>query len=161
MLRDPSLIPLSRQHQHALALCVVIDRALRNEILDLRPLQTEIDQSFTHEIKGHFLAEEQELFPVARRHPELAPLVDELLDEHRQLREHFARAAAQTMDRDELQSFAQLLSVHIRKEERQLFEALQKLLSREEMETLGKALERTEQLRASCRLSGAPQRSEP
>jgi hemerythrin-like domain-containing protein len=27
MLRDKSLIPLSRQHQHALALCVRIERA--------------------------------------------------------------------------------------------------------------------------------------
>jgi iron-sulfur cluster repair protein YtfE (RIC family) len=30
MLRHPSLIPLSHQHQHALALCVTIDRALRS-----------------------------------------------------------------------------------------------------------------------------------
>ena len=28
MLRDNNLIPLSHQHQHALALCVQIDRAL-------------------------------------------------------------------------------------------------------------------------------------
>ena len=27
MLRDPNLVPLSRQHQHALALCVRINRA--------------------------------------------------------------------------------------------------------------------------------------
>ena len=29
MLRDPSLIPLSHQHQHGLALAVLIDRGLK------------------------------------------------------------------------------------------------------------------------------------
>ena len=149
MLRDPSLIPLSRQHQHALALCVRIDRALAKEALELSAWQTEIQQSYEYEISGHFAAEETVLFPVARRFSELALLVDELLGEHQVLREHFARAGARTMDRDEMAAFAKLLSGHIRKEERLLFEGLQNVMSKEELASLGKALEVIEQ---SCKI---------
>jgi hemerythrin-like domain-containing protein len=152
MLRDASLIPLSRQHQHALALCVQIDRALRKEAADLNAWQKETDQSYEQEIKFHFAAEEQVLFPTAQRFPELTSLVDELLNEHSQLRAHFARAKEQTMDRAELAAFAGLLSRHIRKEERQLFESLQTLMSKDELATLGKALEATEQAAAACRI---------
>ena len=149
MLRDPSLVPLSRQHQHALALCVRIDRALAEKAIQLSVWQIEIQQSYEHEISGHFVAEESVLFPVARRFSELALLVDDLLSEHQRLREHFARADERTMDRDELGAFAKLLSGHIRKEERLLFEGLQKVMPKEEMSTLGKALEVTER---SCRI---------
>ena len=158
MLRDASLIPLSRQHQHALALCVQIERALKNDralksdAIDLAAWQIEADQNYEHEIGGHFDAEEQVLFPAARRFPELGPLVDELTHEHEVLREHFGRAKIQAMDRAELAAFANQLSSHIRKEERQLFESLQKLMAKEELAALGKALEVTELTNASCRL---------
>ena len=32
MLRDRNLIPLSHQHQHALALCVRLDRGLKSGV---------------------------------------------------------------------------------------------------------------------------------
>ena len=67
MLRDPSLIPLSRQHQHALALCVRIDRALEASGFDLKTWQEEVEQHFAQEIQFHFAAEEQVLFPKAKR----------------------------------------------------------------------------------------------
>ncbi len=44
MLRDKSLIPLSRQHQHVLALCVRIDRASPIGNADLAAWQAEIAQ---------------------------------------------------------------------------------------------------------------------
>ena len=157
MLRDPSLIPLSRQHQHALALCVRIDRALGKEAIELSAWQEEIQQSYEHEISGHFAAEERVLFPAVRRFSELALLVDELLGEHQRLREHFARAADRTMDRDELAAFAKLLSGHIRKEERLLFERLQNVMSKQELSSLGKALEVPELANVSCRIGSGQQ----
>ena len=42
MLRDKSLIPLSRQHQHALALCVRIERASPIANSDLKAWQESI-----------------------------------------------------------------------------------------------------------------------
>jgi hypothetical protein len=43
MLRDKSLIPLSHQHQRALALCVRIDRAQPIPDADLEAWQAEIE----------------------------------------------------------------------------------------------------------------------
>ncbi len=142
MLRDRSLVPLSHQHQHALALCVRIERALRSATVDVARWQTEIARDFEHEIRVHFDAEQQALFPVACRFAELNLLVNELIEEHARLRSHFARAKEQTMDATELRQFARLLSSHIRKEERRLFEAMQRLLSREELASVGVEIER-------------------
>jgi hemerythrin-like domain-containing protein len=140
VLRNQNLIPLSHQHQHALALCVRIDRALQAGDLDMLAWQAEIQQIFRGEIQNHFEAEERELFPVALRCAELGRLVNELLSEHALLRDYFAFASERTMDPAKLHDFASKLSAHIRKEERELFESLQQLLAPEEMAMLGTAL---------------------
>lgn len=141
MLRNKNLIPLSRQHQHALALCVRIERALPKDLVDLDAWQLEMQQQYQQEIDSHFAAEEKVLFPVARRFRELVSVVEELSDEHVRLREHFARAKERTLDRAELGAFAKLLSGHIRKEERQLFEAMQNLVEADELRRIGAALQ--------------------
>ena len=141
MLRDKSLIPLSHQHQRALALCVRIDRAQSIPIKDLPSWQTEIEQHFEQEINIHFSAEEQVLFPTARQFSELIPLVEELIADHAALRESFHQAKTREMSAESLHDFAQQLSTHIRKEERQLFERLQKLMNTEDLEALGIHLE--------------------
>jgi hemerythrin-like domain-containing protein len=141
MLRDKTLIPLSHQHQRALALCVRIDRAQPVPDCDLQTWQAEIVQHFEQEIKVHFAAEESVLFPAARRFAELAQLAGELNDEHTALREYFSLAEARGMSAKSLPAFAQQLSAHIRKEERQLFERLQQLMTAEELATLGAGLE--------------------
>jgi hemerythrin-like domain-containing protein len=142
VLRDQSLVPLSRQHQHALALCVRLDRAMPVGAADLEAWQAEIQQSFEQEISIHFAAEEKKLFPVAARFAELQPLVEELLAEHATLRELFARAAARALDTAGLKTFGETLSAHIRKEERQLFEEMQRLMSAQELAALGPVLDR-------------------
>jgi hemerythrin-like domain-containing protein len=142
MLRDKNLIPLSRQHQHALALCVRLDRAVQAGEVDAEAWQAQIQQIFEQEIGTHFDAEERELFPAAAaRRPELRSLIEELLDEHKALREFFSSAAARGLTAGNLLSFAAKLSAHIRKEERDLFERMQKLLSTNELAAIGKALE--------------------
>src|SRR5438477_2578924 len=141
MLRDKNLIPLSRQHQHALALCVRLDRAVQSGQVDAGAWQAEIQQIFEQEIGTHFDAEEREIFPAAARCPELRAVVEELLNEHEALRQVFACAATRQLTSDDLRSFAARLSAHIRKEERDLFERMQKLLSIEELAPVGKALE--------------------
>ena len=137
MLRDKSLIPLSHQHQRALSLCVRIDRAQPIPAADLQAWQAEINREFEEEIKVHFLAEESVLFPAARHYPELIQLVEELMADHAALRESFSQASAHTMSAEALPVFAQRLSVHIRKEERQLFERVQRLMTPGELSNLG------------------------
>jgi hemerythrin superfamily protein len=141
MLRDKNLIPLSRQHQHALALCVRIDRASPIRDSELAAWQTEITQLFQAEITVHFAAEEGALFPEARKLPELFPLIEELLCDHAVLREGFAKAETQSMSAIDLSVFAQRMSAHVRQEERQLFERMQELMSPEELANIGHNLE--------------------
>jgi hemerythrin-like domain-containing protein len=148
MLRDKSLIPLSHQHQRALALCVRIDRAQPIPIRDLQSWQSEIEQHFEQEIEIHFSAEEQVLFPTANQFPELVPLIEELITDHATLRESFHQAKTRSMSTESLPAFAQLLSTHIRKEERQLFERLQQLMNTNDLAALGGQLE--ESLRAAA-----------
>ncbi|MGA6988597.1 MAG: hemerythrin domain-containing protein [Terriglobales bacterium] len=153
MLRDPSLVQLSRQHQHALALCVRIERALRGCAVDLGAWQLEMRQLYKDEVQFHFAAEEEVLFPAARRFPELAALVEELWSDHERLREYFGRAEKGAMSQGELETFAKLLSGHIRKEERQLFEAIQNRMRPEELASLGDELARAlEDAVQACKL---------
>jgi hemerythrin-like domain-containing protein len=162
MLRDKNLIPLSRQHQHALALCVRIDRASPIRPADLAEWQAEITQLFQAEMGIHFSAEERVVFPAARRFAELVPLVEELLADHSLLRENFASAAAHAISAKDLSIFAQRLSRHIRKEERRLFERLQELMNQEELASLGQPLaNELKEAAESCILPRAATRLRP
>ena len=141
MLRDKNLIPLSHQHQHALALCVRIERSLQagGQPADWHD---EIARIFASEIRYHFEAEETILFPACERYAPLKGLVQRLLAEHTTLRALFAAASAKEMDLRRLEAFHQTLSQHIRTEERELFEQCQELMSQEEMGSLGTAMQR-------------------
>lgn len=162
MLRDKNLVPLSRQHQHALALCVRLDRAIQAGEIDLEAWQAEIQQQFESEIGIHFAAEEKELFPAAARFAELRSLVDELLAEHVFLRDSFARAAARSLDQRDLGDFGERLVQHIRKEERQLFEGMQKVMTASELAWLGAALDKALQDAANaCALPNEATRLRP
>jgi len=141
MLRDQNLIPLSHQHQRALALCVRIDRAQPIPDADVQTWQAEICQLFEEEIKIHFAAEEAVIFPAARQFAELVRLAEELTAEHASLRGLFRQAEARRMSPETLPAFAQQLSAHIRKEERLLFESMQQLMKPPELASLGKGLE--------------------
>jgi hemerythrin-like domain-containing protein len=140
MLRDKSLVPLSRQHQHALALCVRIDRGTKDSPVDLQAWQSEITSLFQQEISAHFEIEERDVFPVARKFSELRELVEQLQREHEQLRALFRKSVEKKMDVADLQSLGAALSAHIRKEEGQLFEQMQALMAAEDLAEIGKAL---------------------
>jgi hemerythrin-like domain-containing protein len=150
MLRDKSLIPLSHQHQHALALCVRLNRALQANEVDLEAWQAEIQVMFEEEIGIHFATEEKDIFPAAMSFPDLVPVVEELQAEHRVLRDFFARAATRSLDDAHLSSFVEKLAQHIRKEERQLFEGLQQRMSARDLAELGKGVDEALQGRSKA-----------
>src|SRR5262249_13919944 len=125
--------------------------------IDPAPWQEEIVQHFQHEIKFHFAAEEREIFPVAQSFEELKPLVEELLAEHAVLRQLFARAESGSLDSPPLGGFVESLALHIRKEERQLFEPLQLLMGPEDMAKLGSRIK--EALAEVSQVCGLPKKS--
>jgi len=145
MRRDPTLHPLSRQHQHGLALTVVIDRNLRG---DPSPeltagLARKVADAYELELKNHFDIEERILFPAIRRELGPTPLVEELEADHRRLEGLIARLsqASQTERPEALREFAAALSAHIRREERELFEDIQKRLPRGTLDQLGRDID--------------------
>ncbi len=141
MLRNKNLIPLSHQHQHALAFCVSIDKALANPAaMDTAAIQLEITRLYETELAIHFEAEERFLFPAAEQLEEMVSLVDELRIEHGLLRRGVKRAEARDLTTSDIQVFAASLSAHIRKEERELFEAMQRGLAPEELERVGEQI---------------------
>lgn len=145
MLRDPSLIPLSRQHHGGLALCVLTNRALREDAGSdgVARLAGRVVSTFDTELSIHFRLEEELLFPIVP-----SPLVDRLIEEHREI-EALVERLRRSPCREDLQTFTEKLTGHIRVEESELFEDAQKRLSREILDDLGAKLE--EQLIRACR----------
>jgi len=142
MLRDKNLIPLSHQHQHALALCVRIDRGVQPDQQDVGAWCDEVALLWSNEISLHFLAEEEALFPVAAGYCDLSNLVSELISEHQRLREYFRRSSERNLNAQELRELATQLSAHIRKEERQLFEGCQQVMPADLLSELGQKLDK-------------------
>jgi len=164
MLRDKNLVPLSHQHQHALAMCVRLERALARGDADLTVWQEEIAGIWENEIRFHFEAEERVLFPAAEEYAPLRALVKQLIAEHGTLRNLFARAKARQMDAATLKAFGETLSQHIRTEERQLFEECQRQMPVDEMARTGAAMDayfaNSGMPGASCALPSINQSSE-
>lgn len=142
MWRDPALHPLSHQHQHGLALCVLIDRGLKknSSSATVRDLTAKALAAWEVEIDGHFRVEEEDLFPEVRAVIEEPGLVDELVAEHRRIEELVARLQM-APSAERLRELGQALSAHIRTEERRLFEQIQAALSVDAMAALGVRLD--------------------
>jgi hemerythrin-like domain-containing protein len=138
MLRDPSLIPLSRQHHNGLALCVLMRRSLAADSTPgnvCRQARRVIDR-YELELANHFEIEEQVLFPLC----EQRSLVAELIGEHRQI-EVFVSELRTSPSAETLEEFCTLLTRHIRREESELFEQTQRTLSRETLDRAGREID--------------------
>jgi hemerythrin-like domain-containing protein len=124
--RDDSLIPLSREHQYALMLCLRIHRGLIEHDSDTNWLQMKAGVAvrfFEGELTAHFQAEEEVLFPAMRELSGAQRIIDELLVEHEQMRRLIdqLRQIELSSLAPTLKEFADALEAHIRKEERELF----------------------------------------
>ncbi|MEI9973671.1 MAG: hemerythrin domain-containing protein [Ignavibacteriota bacterium] len=139
MLRDASLIPLSHQHHNGLSLCVMTRRSLAKDSSTgniARLAQRAVDR-YEVELVNHFEIEEQVLFPLCGT----MPLVEALVAEHRAIEELVAQLRG-TPTAEILEQFCQLLSTHIRREESELFEEIQRTLPRDVLDRTGIEIER-------------------
>jgi hemerythrin-like domain-containing protein len=138
MLRDSSLIPLSRQHQHGLALCVMTERALREDpsAETVAMLSSKAIDLHDLELTNHFDMEERIVFPAMAAHP----LIPGLVAQHRRLEGMIAALRAEPSC-ERLLEFVALLRSHIRLEENELFQDIQKALPRETLDSIGKEIE--------------------
>jgi hemerythrin-like domain-containing protein len=139
MLRDPSLIPLSQQHHNGLALCVLTRRSLAADSSpqNAAKLARRVIDRYELELVNHFEMEEQVLFPLCGP----MALIDRLIAEHRRI-EALVEELRQDASAALLEQFCSLLSTHIRTEENELFEQIQRVLPRELLDAAGRELDR-------------------
>jgi hemerythrin-like domain-containing protein len=139
--RHDSLIPLSHQHQHALALAVIIKRRLgseKGEEIWREEIAEKIRKLYSAELIGHFDVEETILFPEMERYLGELKLVAELRGEHLSLRDLINQLQPRVATPLEvLDQFSVSIEQHIRKEERQLFMEFEKRMPVEEAKQVG------------------------
>ena len=136
--RHDSLIPLSREHQYALMLCLRIHRGLPEHDTDVNWIRTKAGhavQFFESELVIHFQAEEEFLFPALGDVADAVPIIYELLEQHERMRRlcDKLRELHDGSLGSTLKEFADLLEAHIRKEERELFPIYERQASPETM----------------------------
>ncbi len=143
--RHDSLIPLSHDHHHALALCLRIHRGLEKQREDeawLRSTAEEAIGFYESALTPHFKVEEEVLFPAMQNFSEAAQLIEELVSEHRAL-ENFVEPLRQmnvAWLEETLTQLADLLKAHIRKEENTLFPIYEKLMAKELADKIGEEI---------------------
>lgn len=123
MKRHPQLLQLSREHYGALKLARDAQRAaVSGEASEVSALAQRVVSLFSAELDPHFRVEEQGvllLLAQAGKHE----LVERTLADHAELR-RLARLLTNP-DADTLLRFADLLTAHVRFEEREVFEMAQ------------------------------------
>ena len=140
--RHESLIPLSREHHYGLLVCLRIHRGIENHQADVRWLSERADKVirfFENDLKTHFEAEEEIVFPAISGIQDSKATIDQLVDEHRKL-ERFVQRLREARDLQLaplLREFADLLEAHIRTEERVLFPRYEEGVSSELAKQVG------------------------
>ena len=126
-MRHSSLVPLSHDHHHGLALAL---RCRRQAIGQLKPLGAEglrerareFQEFFAQNLVNHFRAEEEVLFPeLCARVPESDKIIELLRREHEQIRSAIPNLEREIGLAKLVFDLGDLLERHIRKEERELF----------------------------------------
>jgi len=141
MQRAPELIPLSHQHHHGLAAAKRVLGTLDIDTSDAgtRMLAEQAAHFHKIDLEPHFVAEETWLLPHAP-----AALRERTLTDHSQLRALVEFGSDLSAVREQLRTWSDMLTQHIRFEERELFPALQGLLSTERLRHIGRELESLE-----------------
>jgi len=126
--RCPALRTLSNEHHHGLVLAKRAKEAAGTA--QEEQVWRGIQARFAADLEPHFQIEELVLLPALEQAGE-TELARRTLDEHAELRCLISEDSAQTMT-----GFAELLTQHIRFEERELFEVAQQKLSAAELDAL-------------------------
>jgi iron-sulfur cluster repair protein YtfE (RIC family) len=136
--RHPALAPLSQEHHHELAQARRVLRAASAEPeVRLAAASVYIDAFFAETVE-HFRREEEILFPLYLRHAGSTPILERILREHMQLhglvRALQAAKAAGDIPPETLRTLGDLLHDHVRLEERELFQEIERDVPAAELE---------------------------
>jgi hemerythrin-like domain-containing protein len=146
-MRHPSLIALSRDHHHALALALRCRKQALGQIQPagaegLRHRADEFMSFFESALTPHFRAEEEVLFPFVESNlPEAREIIAALLEEHREIRRLSSLLAAKEGLSKVLFDAGDVLERHVRREERELFPLIEQSAALAVLETLRPRIE--------------------
>jgi len=135
-MRHPSLILLSHDHHHGLALAL---RCRKQALGQLKPMGAEglrvrageLRDFFTKNLTNHFRAEEEALFPPLQTAvPDSQTIIKQLAFEHQEIRAAIANLEAEAGLGKLIFDLGDLLERHIRKEERELFPLFERHVDR-------------------------------
>lgn len=144
MKRHKSLIPLSKQHHDALILAQLIKKnspPYKGLPTDLAGKRKYTLEKFREHLVPHFEAEELILIPfIIGRSKEIDLLCEEVIAEHQKIADLVEEIRTEKAVEKNLNELGFLLSSHIRKEERKLFQTIQEILSEDQLIKLGKEL---------------------
>ena len=147
-MRHPSLILLSHDHHHGLALAL---RCRKQALGQLKPMGAaglrerakECLEFHTNHLIAHFRAEEEVLFPALRG---IAPgndvIVDDLLTQHQEIGRAMSQLETGTGLAKLIFDLGDLLERHIRKEERELFPLFELHVESAKAEAIGAELKK-------------------
>lgn len=140
MKRHPALHPLSQDHHQGL----ILAQQLKKGAPQYKRMPSTLEEKknytisfYNNELKNHFKEEEEIIFPLGKnRAPEVDIMINEIVDEHRTM-EKLVNEIENTIELENvLDEFGWLLEKHIRKEERNLFPAIEEILSEGELSEL-------------------------
>src|SRR5882724_4225271 len=126
-MRHASLVPLSQDHHHGLALALRCRKQSLGQIKPmgaegLRERAKEFLAFYASNLVPHFRAEEEVLFPLlGSAVPESGEMIEELVRDHAQIRAAIPQLEGGTGLAKLIFDLGDLLERHIRKEERELF----------------------------------------
>ncbi len=131
--RAKELHPLSHDHHHGLLLCWKIRQGLKKNI-DPERIMKYAREFFRDSLEQHFYEEEKFLFPLLGLDH---PMIKKACKDHKRLRRLF-------LDENDLLKTSSLieeeLEAHIRFEERELFNQIQKVAGEDELDRMNKKL---------------------
>jgi iron-sulfur cluster repair protein YtfE (RIC family) len=140
MKRHKALQSLSQEHHHGLLLAQLIKKGspkykgLPNTNADKKPYTINF---FEQNLIPHFKKEEEILFPLSiNKNPDIENLVKGLIKQHKEIYVLIDKLKISLEPKNELDELGKLLEVHIRKEERELFQMIQDVFSVDEFEKL-------------------------
>lgn len=153
MKRQKALHSLSHDHHQGLILAQLIKAGSP----EYKGLPTTLEgkkeytlKSFTEDLVPHFAKEEEVLFPLAKnKSQKIGDIVDELISQHKQIYSLIDRIKESDSIEGDLDELGKMLEMHIRKEERELFQEIQKFLTEDELTKLENDLGSSS---ASCKI---------
>jgi iron-sulfur cluster repair protein YtfE (RIC family) len=137
MKRHKSLISLSHDHHHGLVLSQLIKKNAPEYKNLPKTIEGKVEYTinfYKAELIKHFRQEEEILFPAAKgKDKKVDLLIDEIISEHRRIGDLVNKLKPENDQVQLLDELGNLLESHIRKEERNLFPEIEKILSEDEL----------------------------